>query len=113
MTQLTKDFFIAAIVRAVRTFAQAALGMVTVGAAMTEIDWVAVISVSGVAAIISILTSIVTGLPEAHTDGKLLIDCSDPEKDIWRLQFDSDLDEIKNNKVVSFLVDKNANLPQK
>lgn len=50
-------------VRAIKTMAQTAVSLITVGAAMTEIDWLTVGSVSLVAGILSILTS-VAGLPE-------------------------------------------------
>lgn len=50
-------------IRAVKTFCQTALSMLTVGQAFIEINWVNVLSVSGVAAVISVLTS-VAGLPE-------------------------------------------------
>jgi len=40
--------------------------MVAVGAAFSEIEWLRVISVSGVAFVLSILTSLATGLPEAE-----------------------------------------------
>ena len=53
----------AALIRAVRTFAQTAIGMLTVGQAFHEVEWLYVLSVSGVAMVISILMSL-TGLPE-------------------------------------------------
>lgn len=53
----------AAGIRAIKTVAQTALSMITIGQAFTEVYWLHVISVSGVAGIISILTSI-AGLPE-------------------------------------------------
>lgn len=53
----------AAIIRAVRTFAQTAISMITIGQAFAEINWTSVASVSGVAAVLSILTSL-AGLPE-------------------------------------------------
>lgn len=59
-----KEFMIAAAIRAARTFAQAAIGMITVGSAFNEVNWLMVLSVSGVSAVLSILTSIATGLPE-------------------------------------------------
>ena len=62
--RITKDWFIAATVRAVRTVAQTAVGMITVGAAISEIQWVQVVSVSVVAGVYSLLTSVATGLPE-------------------------------------------------
>ena len=53
----------AAGVRALKTVSQTAVGMVTVGASMGEINWLQVGSVALVAGIISMLTSI-AGLPE-------------------------------------------------
>lgn len=53
----------AAAIRAAKTFCQTALSLITVGQAFIEVNWLNVISVSGVAAVISILTS-VAGLPE-------------------------------------------------
>ena len=59
-----KEFAIAALIRAVRTFAQAFISAVGVGAAFSEVEWLKALSVSGVAFILSILTSLATGLPE-------------------------------------------------
>lgn len=59
-----KDFVIAAGIRALRTFAQTFVGFIAVGAAISEVQWLRALSVSAVAAILSILTSIATGLPE-------------------------------------------------
>lgn len=58
-----KEWLKAALIRAVRTFAQTAVSMITVGQAFVEINWVNVLSVSGVAAILSVLMSL-AGLPE-------------------------------------------------
>ena len=60
---LTKDFLIAALTRAIKTMAQTALGMITVGAALQAMDWGQICSVALVAGIYSILTSIVMGVP--------------------------------------------------
>ena len=61
-----KEFLIAALIRAVRTFAQTAVSMIAVGAAFSEIDWLRMLSVSGVAFVLSMLTSLATGLPEVE-----------------------------------------------
>ena len=53
----------AAGIRAIKTLAQTAAGMIVVGAGLSEIDWMYVGSVSLMAAILSLLTS-VAGLPE-------------------------------------------------
>ena len=62
---MSKKWLKAASVRALKTFAQTAVSMLTVGQAFVDVGWVNVISVSSVAAIISILTS-VAGLPEVE-----------------------------------------------
>lgn len=59
-----KKFLLAALIRALRTFAQTFVGFIAVGAAISEVQWLRALSVSAVAAILSILTSIATGLPE-------------------------------------------------
>lgn len=64
---LTKNWFEAAGIRAVKTFAQTALSMVTVGQAFIDVNWINVLSVSGVAMLLSILTSL-AGLPEVDTE---------------------------------------------
>lgn len=57
----------AAAVRAIRTFAQTAAASVGVAAVLSEVDWLAVLSASLLAGILSLLTSL-AGLPELDTD---------------------------------------------
>ncbi len=52
-------------VRAIKTMAQTAGGSITVGALMSDINWIAVVSTSLVAGIYSLITS-VAGLPEVE-----------------------------------------------
>ena len=59
-----KKWITAALIRAVRTFAQTFVGFIAVGAALEEIQWLRALSVSGAASVLSILTSLATGLPE-------------------------------------------------
>lgn len=56
-------WFKAALIRAIKTAAQTAVSLLTVGQMFSEINWVQIASVSGVAAVLSLLTS-VAGLPE-------------------------------------------------
>lgn len=63
----TKEWLYAAGIRALRTVAQTAVGMITVGMAVSEIQWGYVASVSVVAGVYSLLTS-VAGLPEVDND---------------------------------------------
>lgn len=62
-----KKWIIAAGKRAVRTFAQTFAGFITVGAAINEINWGYILSVSAVSAIYSVVTS-VAGLPEVKEE---------------------------------------------
>ena len=61
----TKKWFYAAFIRSLKTMAQTAVSMLTVGQAVLEVNWVNVLSVSAVAGVISMLTSI-AGLPEVE-----------------------------------------------
>jgi len=63
-----KKFLIAALIRAVRTFAQTFASMIAVGAAFSEVEWLRALSVAGVAFVLSILTSLATGLPEVEKE---------------------------------------------
>ena len=59
----TKEWWIAAGIRAIRTFAQAALASIGAAVVISEVDWKYVLSASALAAIISLLMSL-AGLPE-------------------------------------------------
>lgn len=61
-----KKFIRAALIRALRTFAQTAVATIGTTAVMSEVNWVVVASASCLAAMLSILTSIATGLPEVE-----------------------------------------------
>lgn len=61
-----KEWAIAALIRAVKTFAQSFASCIAVGAALEEVQWLRALSVSGVAFVLSILTSL-AGLPEVKT----------------------------------------------
>lgn len=58
-----KKWALAALVRAVKTAAQSALGVIGASVALGEVDWALVASAAALAAIVSALTSIV-GVPE-------------------------------------------------
>jgi hypothetical protein len=59
-----RDFIKAAAIRAVRTIAQTAVATIGTAAVLSQVNWVAVISASVLAGVLSILTSVATGLPE-------------------------------------------------
>lgn len=59
------DWARAAVTRAVKTAAQTAVALIGTGAVgFTDLDWVHIASVAGVAAVLSLLTSVATDLPE-------------------------------------------------
>lgn len=60
----TKAFLEAAFIRALYTFAEVFLGFLAVGSSISEVNWGHAFSVSIVATVISILKSIIVGLPE-------------------------------------------------
>lgn len=63
-----KKFIKAAAIRAVRTIAQTAAAVIGTSALLSEVNWATVASASILAGILSILTSVATGLPEAPKD---------------------------------------------
>lgn len=58
-------WFRAALIRAIKTMAQAAIAMIGTATVMSEIDWKMVVSATIVAGILSLLTSL-AGLPEVE-----------------------------------------------
>ena len=63
MSEKTKLWLKCAGVRAIKTVAQTAVAMIGTSVAIGDVNWVMVASASGLAGILSILTS-VAGLPE-------------------------------------------------
>ncbi len=62
---MTKEFWLSALKRAGWTAAQTALGMITLGVGIQDVDWLNILSVAAMAAVYSMLKSIVVGVPEA------------------------------------------------
>jgi len=61
-----KMFLKAAAIRAVRTIAQTAIATIGTCAVLSDVNWAVVASASILAGILSILTSVATGLPEVE-----------------------------------------------
>lgn len=63
----TKDWLKAAAIRAIKTVAQTAIATIGTTALISEVNWLAVLSASLLAGILSLLTSL-AGLPEVEQD---------------------------------------------
>ena len=61
---MTVEFWKAAVIRALRTFCQSAVATIGTTAVLSEVNWLLVGSTAVLAAILSVLNSIATGLPE-------------------------------------------------
>ena len=59
------NFIKATLIRAIRTICQTAVAVIGTAFVITDVNWWVVLSASLLAGILSILTSIATGLPEA------------------------------------------------
>ena len=65
MKELNKEWWLAAGKRALHTMAQTASGFFVVGAAISDVNWGMMASVSFVAGVASIIKSLAVGMPEA------------------------------------------------
>lgn len=62
---MSKKWFKAAGIRAIKTMAQTCVAMIPVAVTVSEVDWVSVASTAIVAGVLSVLTSL-AGLPEVE-----------------------------------------------
>lgn len=63
-----KSFWKATAIRAIKTICQTAIATIGTASIMSDVNWVVVASASLLAGILSVLTSIVTGLPEVDDE---------------------------------------------
>lgn len=73
------NFIKYALIRAARTVCQCAISLIPASALITEVDWRLVASASLLAGIVSILTSIATGLPEVDYKQYLDMNVAEPD----------------------------------
>ncbi len=64
---MSRKWFKAAGIRAIKTVAQAAVAMIGTSIVLSDVDWAYVVSAAALAGILSLLTS-VAGLPEVDED---------------------------------------------
>lgn len=64
----TAKWWKAAGIRAVKTLAQAAIASIGTSVALEQVSWTYVASTAALAAVLSVLTSIATGMPEVEEE---------------------------------------------
>lgn len=72
-------FIKASLIRAIRTICQTAVAVIGTAFVLADVNWWAVVSASLLAGILSILTSVATGLPEADYEKHLYMSVEEPE----------------------------------
>ena len=72
-------FIKASIIRAIRTICQTAVAVIGTAFVLADVNWWAVVSASLLAGILSILTSVATGLPEVDYEQHLYMSVDEPE----------------------------------
>lgn len=78
---MNKNFWKAALIRAIKTFAQAMVAQIGAGSVgIVQFDWVGALSVSAMAAVLSIFTSL-AGLPEVQLTETLYALDNDPDEE--------------------------------
>jgi len=65
------NFIKASLIRCVRTICQTAVAVIGTAFVLSDVNWWAVLSASVLAGILSILTSVATGLPEVEYEQHL------------------------------------------
>lgn len=75
---MTNQFWKATGIRALRTVCQTAVAMIGTSAVMSDVNWGMVASASILSGILSVLTSIATGLPEVDYAEHIYMSAEEP-----------------------------------
>lgn len=73
------DFIKYSLIRAIRTVCQTAVAVIGTAFVLSDVNWWAVVSASLLAGILSILTSVATGLPEVDYAQGIYMNADEPE----------------------------------
>lgn len=72
-------FIKASLIRCIRTICQTAVSVIGTAYILSDVNWWVVVSASILAGILSILTSVATGLPEVEYEHQKYMDIEPPE----------------------------------
>ena len=102
---MNKEFWKAALIRAIKTICQTAIATIGTAMVVTDVNWVYVLSASALSGILSLLTSISVGLPEVQLTDTLYALDNDPD------DYDDEEDEFEEFEDIEdfeddFVVDK-------
>ena len=106
---MDKEKLIAIAKRAGWTFLQAFLATflasVREGQAFSEVNWKMIFEVGIVSGLISVAKSWFVGVPEIKKpDGEMVINTTDPEKDVYRINVDAPLETLGEKKDIHLRV---------
>lgn len=77
---MSKEFWKAALIRAIKTVCQTAIATIGTAMVITDVNWLYVLSASALSGILSILTSLSVGLPEVSLAETLYALDNDPDE---------------------------------
>lgn len=90
---MSELFWKATLIRAIRTVCQTAVAMIGTSAVMSDVDWRVVASASILSGILSVLTSIATGLPEVDYSEHVYMSVDEPADSIIEEEGEPDGEE--------------------
>ena len=97
---MNRDFWKAALIRALKTVCQTAVATIGTAMVVTDVNWIYVLSASALAGILSLLTSISVGLPEVQLADTLYALDNDPDDLIYDEIDDEENEESEEEEIV-------------
>ena len=95
---MTLEFWKAALIRALKTVCQTAVATIGTAMVVTDVNWVYVLSASALAGILSLLTSISTGLPEVQLADTLYALDNMEDEDYFEAYNSLDTEEVEDEE---------------
>ena len=113
MKRYSKRWFKFAFGRAFRTTIQCFAAMYAMSTIVGGIGIYFMLLTSTLAGFYSLITCGIFGMPETHTDGTFHIDQHNEDKNIYRLDFDTDPNILYKRDIVVLNINSNSDLSQK